>query len=47
MTSAATESAEERAASEQAGAGGETLTEQDTGGSAALAIFALLNDALY
>ena len=41
MTSAATESAEERAASEQAGAGGETLTEQDTGGSAALAIFAL------
>jgi solute carrier family 15 oligopeptide transporter 1 len=40
-TSAATESAAERAASEQAGEGGEALTEADTTGSAFLAIFAL------
>jgi dipeptide/tripeptide permease len=41
-TSAATESAEERAASEQAGAGAELRTETDTAGSAVLAIFALV-----
>ena len=40
-TSAATESHNERTASEQAGAGGEMKTETDTTGSAVLAIFAL------
>ena len=41
LTSTATESVEERAVSEQAGAGAEALTEADTTGSAFLAIFAL------